>query len=162
MFVRDMDDPSSRTRKSAVCICVITLRGLIELGLIRLCLLGVVMLVGILMLNQLPPIGGKLSVQITKFICGFWRWIVGSWWVFSELAAVVKVMSGLFFRHSEVHVFFRGLKALPSIFYVKLVNTNTNASVRCWFDFNGALCMWYLGAVLTRIWWSVCAARMGL
>ena len=66
---------------------------------------------------------------------------MGSWWVFSELAAVVKVMSGLFFRHSEVHVFFRGLKALPSIFYVKLVNTNTNASVRCWFDFNGALCM---------------------
>ena len=61
-------EPLCMLRKAVAYIRAITLIGLIELGSHQLCLLVMVMLVGILVLNQLPPIGGELSVQILKLI----------------------------------------------------------------------------------------------
>ena len=60
-------------RKAVAYIRTITLLGLIELASHQQCLLMMVILVGILVLNQLPPIGGELSVQILKlfFFYGF-------------------------------------------------------------------------------------------
>ena len=61
-------EPLCMLRKAVAYIRAITLIGLIELGSHQLCLLAIVILVGILVLNQLPPIGGELSVQIPFWI----------------------------------------------------------------------------------------------
>ena len=57
-------EPLSMLRKAVAYIRASTLLGLIELGSHQLCLLAMVILVSILVLNQLPPIGGELGVQI--------------------------------------------------------------------------------------------------
>ena len=57
-------EPLSMLRKAVAYIRASTLLGLIQLGSPQLCLLAIVILVGILVLNQLPPIGGELGVQI--------------------------------------------------------------------------------------------------
>ena len=61
-------EPLCMLRKAVAYIRTITLLGLIELGSHQLCLLAMVILVNILVLNQLPPIGGELGVQILKLI----------------------------------------------------------------------------------------------
>ena len=61
-------EPLSMLRKAVAYIRASTLLGLIQLGSHQLCLLAMVILVGILVLNQLPPIGGELGVQILKLI----------------------------------------------------------------------------------------------
>ena len=61
-------EPLSMLRKAVAYIRASTLLGLIELGSHQLCLLAMVILVSILVLNQLPPIGGELGVQILKLI----------------------------------------------------------------------------------------------
>ena len=62
-------EPLCMLRKAVAYIRTITLLGFMELEAHQLCLLMMVILVGILVLNQLPPIGGELSVQIP-----FWIW----------------------------------------------------------------------------------------
>ena len=57
-------EPLSMLRKAVAYIRASTLLGLLELGSHQLCLLAMVILVSILVLNQLPPIGGELGVQI--------------------------------------------------------------------------------------------------
>ena len=61
-------EPLSMLRKAVAYIRASTLLGLIQLVSHQLCLLAMVILVGILVLNQLPPIGGELGVQILKLI----------------------------------------------------------------------------------------------
>ena len=61
-------EPLCMLRKAVAYIRTITLLGLIELASHQLCLLMMVILVGILVLNQLPPIGGEVSVQIPFWI----------------------------------------------------------------------------------------------
>ena len=62
--LRDMEDPSSNTRKSMVRIGAITFWGLIKLGLYQLCFLAIVLLVGISTFSKSPLIGGETCVQI--------------------------------------------------------------------------------------------------
>ena len=63
-LVYNMEDPSSKARKSVVRIGAITFKGLIKLGLYQFCLLAMVLLVGISMFLKSPLIGGEMNVQI--------------------------------------------------------------------------------------------------
>ena len=62
--LHDMEDPSSKSRKSVVRIGAIILRNLIKLGLYQLCYLAMVLLVGISTFSKSPLIGGEICVQI--------------------------------------------------------------------------------------------------
>ena len=68
--LHDMEDASSKARKSMVRIGSITLRGLIKLGLYQLCLVVMVLLVGISTFSQSPLIGGEMRVQVRFSIGG--------------------------------------------------------------------------------------------
>ena len=72
-FLFDVEEPSSVHWKAVAFIRAFTLSRMLEIkigvnSLSLLCLWKMVVLVGILMLNWLPPIGGEPGVQITKLI----------------------------------------------------------------------------------------------